>query len=196
MADEESSKLHFKTQRLMKNIFLFVALLAITFCFGQVKKVKNSSKKAPTTVEIKEIPYEERISTIKGDPDGDTSIAVESAPTRQDEDSNTIYNSAGIDVKPEFPGGTDKFFTFFSKNFQYSDEMKKAELKGRIFISFIVEPDGSITNIKVIRGLGFRTDVEAMRIIKRMPKWFPGEQNGKKVRCSYLIPITINATKQ
>lgn len=195
MGDEESSKLHFKTQRLMKNIFLIVALLAITFSFGQEKKVKTISKKAPTAVEIKEIPYEERISTIKGDPYGDASIAVESAPIKQDEDSNTIYNYAGIEVKPEFPGGNDKFFTFFSKNFQYTDEMKEAELKGKIFISFIVEPDGSITNIKVIRGLGFGTDVEAMRIIKRMPKWNPGEQNGKKVRCSYTVPITIYATK-
>ena len=73
--------------------------------------------------------------------------------------------------------------------------MKEAELKGRIFISFIVEQDGSITNIKIIRGLGFGTDVEALRIIKRMPKWNPGEQNGKKVRCSYTVPITIYATK-
>ncbi len=195
MGNEESAELHCKAQTLMKKKLLFISLLIFSHSFGQAKKGKTNTKKVPRAVEIKEIPYEERISTIKDDSYGDSSIAVESAPTIQEEDSNTIYNSAGIEVKPEFPGGNDKFVTFFSKNFQYSDEMKEAELKGRIFISFIVEQDGSITNIKIIRGLGFGTDVEALRIIKRMPKWNPGEQNGKKVRCSYTVPITIYATK-
>ncbi len=179
----------------MKNNFLFFALLAIAISFGQTKKSKSTSKKDPKAVEIKEIPYEERINYIKGDPYGDETIAVESSPAIQEENLNTVYNFAGIEVKPEFPGGQDKFFSYISKNFQYTDEMKEAELKGRIFVSFIIERDGSLTDIKVIRGLGFEADSEALRILKRMPKWNPGEQNGKKVRCSYTVPITIYATK-
>ncbi len=198
MGDEESPKLYFKAQRIMKNNFLFIVLLAITCSFGQTKKAKSNLNKAPKAVEVKEIPYEERINYIKGDPEGygQATLAIESAPIMQEEDVNTIYNTAGIEVKPEFPGGSTKLVSFISSNFKYSQEMKEAELKGRIFVTFVVERDGSLTDIKVLRGLGFGTEAEAIQLFKKMPKWLPGEQNGKKVRCSYSFPITIDATKQ
>jgi len=182
----------------MKNNFLFIVLLAITCSFGQTKKAKSNPNKAPKAVEVKEIPYEERINYIKGDPEGygQATLAIESAPIMQEEDVNTIYNTAGIEVKPEFPGGSAKLVSFISSNFEYSQEMKEAELKGRIFVTFVVERDGSLTDIKVLRGLGFGTEAEAIQLFKKMPKWLPGEQNGKKVRCSYSFPITIDATKQ
>lgn len=196
MENEKSSNLYFKAQRIMKNNFLLIAMLAITCCFGQTKKAISNPKKVSKAVEVKEIPYEERINYIKGDPDDVATLAVESAPIIREEDINTIYNTAGIEVKPEFPGGIEKLITFLSRNFIYTDEMKEAELKGRIFVTFVVERDGSLTDIKVLRGLGFGTEVEAIQLFKKMPKWLPGEQNGKKVRCSYSFPITIDATKQ
>jgi protein TonB len=74
--------------------------------------------------------------------------------------------------------------------------MKEAELKGKVFATFVVERDGAITDIKIIRNLGYGTDKAAMNVLKKMPKWRPGEQNGKKVRCTFIIPISIDATKQ
>lgn len=180
----------------MKNNILFIALLAITCSFGQTKKIKAKSKNVTKALEIIEIPYEERINYIKSVPDDDASIAVESAPIIKEEDINTIYNSAGIEVKPEFPGGNANLQIYISKYFQYSNEMKEAELKGRIFATFVVERDGSITDIKILRGLGYGTEQAAIEVIKKMPRWLPGEQNGKKVRCSYSVPISIYATKQ
>ncbi len=104
------------------------------------------------------------------------------------EDENQIYNSAGIEVKPEFPGGLQKFYDFFNKNFQLPDE---EDLKGKIFTSFIVEKDGSLSDIKVIRDIGYGTGKETIRVMKMSPKWNPGMQNGKKVRVLYMLPFPI-----
>ncbi len=180
----------------MKKNASIIALLVITYAFGQAKKIKSNPKKASETIEIKEIPYEKRSNYIKGDRYGDETITIDSAPTIQQEDENIIYNTAGLEVQPEFPGGNDKLYTYLSKNFELTDDMKENELKGKILTSFIVERDGSISNIKIIRDLGFGTGIQAERVLKKMPRWNPAVQNGKKVRCSFMIPIMIYATKQ
>lgn len=180
----------------MKQSSILFALLVLTCSFGQAKKSKSDPKKAPETIEVKEISYEERSNYIKADPNGYETVVAEPSPEINEQDENLIYNVAGIEVKPEFPGGNDKFAIYFSNYFQYSSEMKEAELKGKVFATFVVERDGSITDIKIIRNLGYGTDKAAMDVLKKMPKWRPGEQNGKKVRCTFIIPITIDATKQ
>jgi protein TonB len=180
----------------MKQSSILFALLVLTCSFGQAKKSKSDPKKAPETIEVKEISYEERSNYIKADPNGYETVVAEPSPEINEQDENLIYNVAGIEVKPEFPGGNDKLAIYFSNYFRYSSEMKEAELKGKVFATFVVERDGSITDIKIIRNLGYGTDKAAMDVLKKMPKWRPGEQNGKKVRCTFIIPITIDATKQ
>mgnify|MGYP003411423114 CR=1 FL=1 len=68
-------------------------------------------------------------------------------------------------------------------------------LKGKVFVSFVVEKDGSLTDIKVIRDIGYGTGKEAIRVLKQCPKWNPGEQNGKKVRVLYSLPINIQSAE-
>ena len=101
---------------------------------------------------------------------------------------NTIYNMAGIEVKPEFPGGMAKFDTYFQKNFRMPAE---ANLSGKIFVSFVVEKDGSLSDIKVLRDIGYGTGQEAIRFMKSSPKWIPGQQNGKIVRVQFTMPLNI-----
>jgi hypothetical protein len=103
---------------------------------------------------------------------------------------NTIYNTAGIEVKPEFPGGMDEFYKFIAENFKTP---KAEKLVGKVYVTFVVEKDGSITGIHVLRDIGHGTREEAIRVLELSPKWLPGEQNGKKVRCTYSIPISIIA---
>ena len=103
---------------------------------------------------------------------------------------NTVYNTAGIDVKPEFPGGIDEFNKFIAKNYNSPNQ---AGLKGKVYVTFIIEKDGSLTDIKVLRDIGYGTGKEAIRVLGLSPKWLPGEQNGKKVRCTYSLPISIIA---
>jgi protein TonB len=108
------------------------------------------------------------------------------APTEE----NTIYNSAGLEIKPEFKGGYSKFYEYIAKNYRTPDV---PGLNGQLMISFVVEKDGSITDIKVLKDLGYGTGEEAIRILKKCPKWSPAEQKGKKVRCSFMLPLRIQS---
>ena len=129
--------------------------------------------------------------TIKGDPDAELSVEPVGNGDVVEED-NSIYNTAGIEVKPDFPGGMEKFYKFVGKNYQVPEE---EGLKGKVFVSFVVEKDGSLTDIKVIRDIGYGTGKEAIRVLRSCPKWNPGEQNGKKVRVLYSLPINIQSAE-
>lgn len=161
----------------------------------QVKFVKPVVAKAEEVVEeppkIKEI-VDKKLGaeTIKGDPDAPLTVEpVGNGPADVVEDNN-IYNTAGIEVKPDFPGGLEKFYKFVANNYRTPEE---EGLKGKVFVTFVVEKDGSLTDIKVIRDIGFGTGKEAIRVLKSSPRWNPGEQNGKKVRVLYSLPITIQS---
>jgi protein TonB len=162
----------------------------------QVKFVKPVVAKAEEVVEeppkIKEI-VDKKLGaeTIKGDPDAELSVEPVGSGDVVEEDNN-IYNTAGIEVKPDFPGGIEKFYKFVGKNYQVPEE---EGLKGKVFVSFVVEKDGSLTDIKVIRDIGYGTGKEAIRVLKSCPKWNPGEQNGKKVRVLYSLPINIQSAE-
>lgn len=162
----------------------------------QVKFVKPVVAKAEEVVEeppkIKEI-VDKKLGaeTIKGDPDAELTVEPVGTGDVVEEDNN-IYNTAGIEVKPDFPGGIEKFYKFVGKNYQVPEE---EGLKGKVFVSFVVEKDGSLTDIKVIRDIGYGTGKEAIRVLRSCPKWNPGEQNGKKVRVLYSLPINIQSAE-
>ena len=111
---------------------------------------------------------------------------------------NTIYNSAGIEVQPGYPGGMEKFYGFIKKNYDIDGIREKLDrdLSGKVFVKFVVEKDGSLTDIQVIRDLGYGTKEEAIRVLRKVPKWTPGIQNGKPVRASFSLPINISITTE
>ncbi len=113
-------------------------------------------------------------------------------PMKEDNASDPIYNTAGVEKKPEFPGGLKEFYDFIGKTFKAPDVKG---LSGKIFATFVVEKDGSLTDIKVIRDIGYGTAEETIRVLKLCPKWIPGEQKGRKVRVMYSLPISIQAKK-
>ena len=90
---------------------------------------------------------------------------------------------------PEFPGGRKNLLNYLAKNIKYPEEARKAKIQGRVFVNFIIEKDGSITHIKILRGIGHGCDKEAIRVVKNMPRWIPGEHEGKPVRFSYNLPL-------
>lgn len=100
-----------------------------------------------------------------------------------------------VDVEetmPEFPGGVQAMYKFFEDNLQYPKDAGEINVQGRSIIQFTVEKDGSITDIEVVRSVGHPSfDKEAVRVIKMMPKWKPGSQNGTIVRCKYTVPMTF-----
>ncbi len=94
-----------------------------------------------------------------------------------------------VEAMPEFPGGMGKLMAYLGNNIKYPPLAKESGIQGRVFINFVVEPDGSISNVKVLRGIGGGCDEEAIRVVEAMPKWKPGMQRGKPVRVSYNLPV-------
>ena len=94
-----------------------------------------------------------------------------------------------IEKKPEFKGGLNEFGKFLGKNLRYPKIASKAKIQGRVYVNFIVEKDGTLSDIKVGKGLSVEIDAEALRVINLSPQWNPGLQRGKLVRVSYTLPI-------
>jgi len=165
----------------------------------QVKFVKPVVAKAEEVVEeppkIKEI-VDKKLGaeTIKGDPDAPLTVEpVGNGPGDVIEEDNQIYNMAGIEVKAEFPGGVDKFRQFVANNYRVPEDLTRG---GNVFVSFVVEKDGTMSDIKVIRDIGSGTGAEAIRVLKSVrTRWTPGEQNGKKVRMLFSMPIKVQVAE-
>ena len=102
-------------------------------------------------------------------------------------DGDEIYQI--VEEMPKFPGGEAELFHYISKNIHYPQEAKEKGIQGRVFIGFVIEKDGSVSNIRNLRGVDSELDAEAIRVVKSMPKWKPGKHNGEFVRVSYQIPI-------
>ena len=102
-------------------------------------------------------------------------------------DKNGVYQI--VEEMPRFPGGEKALLDYVSKNIVYPEAAKDKEIQGRVFVGFVVEKDGSIGEVKLLRGISKECDEEALRVIKSMPKWQPGKMKGEPVRVSYQIPI-------
>ncbi|TSD66577.1 TonB family protein [Inquilinus sp. KBS0705] len=106
-----------------------------------------------------------------------------------DDFQNKVFTK--IDIAPEFPGGVAAFGKYMVKTLHYPSTAVNNNTQGRVIVTFIVEKDGSINDVKVVRGLGSGTDEEAVRVIKNMPLWKPGIFNGMPVRVQYSLPINF-----
>ncbi|MBZ4035404.1 energy transducer TonB [Flavobacterium sp. 17A] len=107
-------------------------------------------------------------------------------------DNSKIFNTIDVDVKPDFKGGINKFYAFLKKNYIVpKDPDDNGSLQGGIFTKFIIEKDGSISNIEVIRDIGYGTGEELERVLKLCPDWNPAMKDGKPVRCLYSFPYYI-----
>ena len=94
-----------------------------------------------------------------------------------------------VEQNPEFIGGQAKMYQYLGENIKYPAAAQRANISGRVFVKFVVEDDGAIGDVEVMKGIGFGCDEEAIRVVKSMPKWNPGVQNGKNVRVYYNMPI-------
>jgi len=97
-----------------------------------------------------------------------------------------------VEKMPEYPGGEEERVNFLVKNIKYPEEARKNGISGTVFITFIIEKSGEITNIKVLKGVDEILDNEAIRVISIMPDWKPGMQRGKPVRVQFNMPIQFN----
>lgn len=96
-----------------------------------------------------------------------------------------------LEEMPEFPGGDAEMMKWLTKNVVYPSIASENGIQGRVMVGFVVERDGSVSDVKILRGVDPSLDKEAMRVVKAMPKWKPGMQTGKPVRCRFTIPVNF-----
>jgi protein TonB len=168
-------------------------------------KPKVDQVKFPPPVVKPDVEVKEKPPTVKelevADPgqknlkgDKDAAVTIDEPVGNSDvkvteEDPNKIFTS--VEQVPEFPGGIDKFYAYLNKNIRYPAVARENGTQGRVIVSFVCERDGSLTDVKVARGIGDGCDEEAVRVIKASPKWKPGIQNGRPVRVAYSVPISF-----
>ena len=96
-----------------------------------------------------------------------------------------------VEERPNPKGGFQEFYTFVAKNLNYPSRALKMKVSGKVFLQFIVEKDGSLTNIEVVKGIGAGCDEEAIRVLGLSPNWNPGKQRGKAVKVRMIVPINF-----
>lgn len=129
----------------------------------------------------------------KGSDEGDFNIDQKQGDLKKGDEAEdtSVHTTAGLQVQPDFPGGIDAFRGFVMKNFRIPEIDQ--DMTARIYVSFVVEKDGTLTDVKAVRDPGFGLGKEAERVIKsNKVKWNPGIQNGKPVRTRFNLPVTIN----
>jgi len=161
-----------------------------------VKPDEQVRDEPPTVEKLKTTDPGQR--EIKGDPTAPDNIVIAgpvgNGPRREEAvavDDNNVYDFVSIEKSPEFVGGINKFYAYVQKNLKYPPMAVENNIQGKVFLSFVVEKDGKLTDITVTRGLGSGTDEEAIRVLKGSPRWIPGIQNGKPVRVKYNININF-----
>ena len=154
--------------------------------FINTKEYVKNGKKEIVSVEVKaKKPQEEDLPKVTG-------VATPAAIgtfTPNTHESEGVFDV--VEKMPEFPGGTTEMMKYLATNVKYPEEAFSKGIEGRVLVQFIVEEDGSISGIKVVKKVNDAIDAEAVRVVENMPKWKPGMQNGQVVRVKYTIPITF-----
>ncbi|MEX0968378.1 MAG: energy transducer TonB [Bacteroidia bacterium] len=124
------------------------------------------------------------------DVDVDEDVAMDmpdiEAPTEEVKDDKIFVT---VEQAPSFPGGEAKLYEYINKNLKYPTMEKENNIQGTAVLTFVVERDGSISNIKVLKGVSQGIDEEAKRVVRNMPRWTPGEQRNRPVRVQFVLPI-------
>lgn len=140
--------------------------------------ISTSNIDGEASLNLNPIEIQEETSGIKG-----------SSASAEDMELHTLD---GIENYPEFPGGHSAFIKFLSRNLKYPANAVERGIEGKVLISFIIEKNGRLSNIKILRGIGYGCDEEAIRVLEKSPEWKPGIQNKQKVRVAYTLPINFS----
>lgn len=165
----------------LKYLLVIPAMLLLVFIFS-TSSCSNNAPKEQTAA-----------PAPPPTPDSIQMVKVTAAATTQDVSNSKEPIFFQVEKMPNFPyKGLDKekgFRKYIADNLKYPKEAIAKQIQGKVFISFVVEADGSVSNVKVVRGVDKYLDAEAMRVVSACPKWIPGEQKGKKVRVGFTFPI-------
>jgi protein TonB len=153
---------------------------------NQVKQMDKLDEKVAVGTENKEGTKDRLAEAVRSD------IAVAAPPpppAPKPEVSNKVFDV--VEEMPHFPGGAAALKAFLSSNTKYPVVAQENGVQGRVIVSFVVERDGSITDVRVVRSVDPSLDREASRVVRSMPRWSPGKQNGSAVRVKYTVPVVF-----
>jgi len=142
-----------------------------------------------TVIEVVEDDVEVDDIEIDAETDDDEEIEEQVIQEEEQEDEKEDEIFVFVEDQPTFPGGDEARIKYLQDNIHYPEMAKESGIQGTVYVTFVVEKDGRISNVKILRGIGGGCDEEAVRIIKNMPKWKPGKQRGRAVRAQFNMPI-------
>ena len=153
---------------------------------NQVKQMDQLDDKVAVGTENKEGVKDRTVEAVRND----IAVAVPPPPPApKPEVANKVFDV--VEEMPSFPGGQGALMAFLSSNIKYPVVAQENGVQGRVIVGFVVEKDGSISDVKVMRSVDPSLDREAQRVVKAMPKWKPGKQNGSAVRVKYTVPVVF-----
>ena len=153
-------------KRMMKRTMIMILLLLAVMGMQAQSQVGNQSNNGGTEV-----------------------YATQSENVQSDNGDTKVYDTA--DEMPAFPGGPNGLMQFISSNLHYPLVCEENGIQGRVVCSFVIERDGSVSDVRIIKSVDPSLDKEAIRVVSSMPKWIPGRQNGQMVRVKYNLPVTF-----
>lgn len=119
-------------------------------------------------------------------------VSLQSLPeVAEDADTSMVFVMA--EEMPEFPGGVDSLSAFLVRNIQYPQEAKENKIEGHVYVQFVVEKDGEVSHIRVLRDIGGGCGEEVQRVLRLMPRWTPGKERGKPIRCLFTLPVNFSS---
>lgn len=175
-------------------ILIFV-LIAFYYGFSNFDKLENFVNPFSDSTEVVENDEDKVVmAECKEDTEVTTVAAtvenvVEERKEIVDEDYSEDIVFVRVGKQASYPGGIRKMMDYIKNNIQYPKDCEKAGIQGRVIVSFVVGKDGSINDVAVVRGVHNSLDAEAVRVVKSMPNWNPAENNGKKVRSKFTLPV-------
>ena len=133
--------------------------------------------------------YYDTVSALEIIDDSDAIIDVEIEEPDPEEQTDNVF--VVVEQDPEFPGGMEALYRYLTENLQYPKLALENGISGKVYVTFVVEKDGSVSNPKILRDIGGGCGAEAIRVVKAMPKWIPGKQRGKPVRVQFNLPVNF-----
>lgn len=170
----------------------------------QVLQTQQEELPPPPEPEVPEVSTE--VNVIENDAETDNELStnvfnelekqenidITPVEVEQEEEEKEDEIFQVVEQDPEFPGGVEALYKFVQQNIKYPQLAKENNITGRVFVQFVVEKDGSVSNVRAARDIGGGCGAEAVRVVKSMPKWTPGKQRGKAVRAAYTLPVNFN----
>lgn len=162
---------------------------------GKKKNIKNAES-GPRYFEVIGMQIDSIVDALKWNvsqaaPPDQTEMPPIEKPVQKDDNSQAEVFQF-VEQMPEFPGGQAALMQYIQSNIHYPTTAKEAGIQGKVIINFIVNKDGKITGAHIVRGIGGGCDEEALRVIRTMPAWRPGKQNGMAVNTAFNLPVTFS----